>query len=154
MTASSANIFNKKTRFVSNQITSKVITMQAGPIVTPLLAEPFKVCLEREVFLSVHTWNDIPRVDLRLFNAGYPTKKGCILNASRWAILMDNLDEIEKKMGEVQEGNLEIDLNIHLGANLYAAVHSPYAILDIRLRFMNEGKLLHTTKELLYECMA
>jgi len=120
--------------------------MQARSLFSPLTAQPFKLCLEREVFLSVLVWNDLPRVDLRICRDGYPTKKGCILNASRWAVLMDHLDEFEKKMSEVQKGDNQIDFNIHLGGNLYAAVRSPYPILDIRLRFMHEGKLLHTTK--------
>ena len=112
----------------------------------PLQAAPFRQCLERDVFLSVHTWNDQPRVDLRQCTDGYPTQKGCILTASRWAILMDHLEELETKMSEVQEGNPEINFKIHLGGNVFAAVTSPYPIVDIRLRFMNDGTLLHTRR--------
>lgn len=110
----------------------------------PLNAAPFRECLERDVFLSVHSWKDQPRIDLRHFPDGYPTQKGCILTASRWAILMDHLEEIEHKLSEVQAGNLEIDFKIHLGGNVFAAVTSPYPILDIRLQFLNEGSWLHT----------
>ena len=42
---------------------------------------------------------------------------------------MDNLAELEDKMSKVQAGNPEIDFKIHLGANVFAAVMSPYHIL-------------------------
>ena len=112
----------------------------------PLNATPFRKCLERDVFLSVHTWKDQPWIDLRQCPDGYPTQKGCILTASRWAVLMDHLVELEDKMSEVLAGNPEIDFKIHLGANLFASVSSPYPILDIRLRFMNDGTMFHTSR--------
>ena len=112
----------------------------------PLNAPAFKECLEREVYLSVHTWQEDPRIDLRQYRDGYPTPKGCILNASRWAVLRDHLHEIREEMTLVQGGKSDVDYQIHLGGNVYAAVKYPYAILDIRLRFMKDGALKHTTK--------
>ena len=112
----------------------------------PLHTTPFRLCLERDVFLAVQVWNDQPRIDLHQCPDSYPTQKGCILTASRWAILSDHLEELEKKMTKVLNGDTDIDFKIHLGRNLYAAVKTPFPILDIRLRFMNEGKLLHTKR--------
>jgi len=112
----------------------------------PLHSAAFRECLERDVFLAVQVWNDQPRIDLRQCPDGYPTQKGCILNSSRWAVLTDHLEELEKKMTEVLNGGTDIDFKIHLGGNLYAAVKTPFPILDIRLRFMNEGKLLYTKR--------
>ena len=49
-------------------------------------------------------------------------------------------------MTEVLNGDTDMDFKIHLGSNVVASVKSLYPILDIRLRFMNEGKLLHTKR--------
>ena len=112
----------------------------------PLHAAPFRQCLERETFLSVQTWKDEATIHLRLFQDGYPTPKGCVLNASRWTILVDHLTVIEEEMTKVQSGSSNIEYKVHLGGNVYATVTSPYVILDIRLHFTQDGKLLPTRK--------
>ena len=88
----------------------------------PLNGPPFRECLEREVFLSVQTWKEEPRLDLRQYRDNYPTPKGCILNASRWAILRDHLMELSEEMHMVQSGSTDVKYKIYLGGNIFAEI--------------------------------
>lgn len=56
----------------------------------------------------------------------------------RYLVLRDSVEALSDALWQVVEGK-DVDLKIHLGANIYASVQTPYRCVNIREWFKDEN---------------
>lgn len=118
------------------------------------MAETFTFDLgsERNVKIYEHNTNvEETIIDVRLFDDDEPTEKGQSMTLSRWRILCDSLEIIDKNLEDVKKDK-DVDYRLHLGGNVYVSVTSPYRCINIRkfyfMRNVKSGKkTLYPTRE-------
>ena len=99
--------------------------------------------------LRVVEWDGGLRVDLRqwlptLTEEKRPSRRGVSFPLERYAMLRTMKDDISTALKRVKDGADELEEKMHLGANVYATVDSPYACVNIRQWYKKEvdGDLL------------
>lgn len=118
------------------------------------MAETFTFDLgsERNVKIYEHNTNvEETIIDVRLFDDDEPTEKGQSMTLSRWRILCDSIEIIDKNLEDVKKDK-DVDYRLHLGGNVYVSVISPYRCINIRkfyfMRNVKSGKkTLYPTRE-------
>lgn len=118
------------------------------------MAETFTFDLgsERNVKIYEHNTNvEETIIDVRLFDDDEPTEKGQSMTLSRWRILCDSIEIIDKNLEDVKKDK-DVDYRLHLGGNVYVSVTSPYRCINIRkfyfMRNVKSGKkTLYPTRE-------
>ena len=98
-------------------------------------------------YLTVKTWQDGVRIDIREWNAGdeeatlRPTKKGVSLTCMRWKELLFHAADIDEAVENVVNNRSEnFTLRKHIGGNFYVTVQNGFPTVDIRKFFMPPGK--------------
>lgn len=98
------------------------------------MAETFTFDLgsERNVKIYEHNTNVEETInDVRLFDDDEPTEKGQSMSLSRWRILCDSIEIIDKNLEDVKKDK-DVDYRLHLGGNVHVSVTSPYRSINIR----------------------
>ena len=95
--------------------------------------------------LKVKPWNGNTRFDIREWNSGYPTRKGVSLPTLRWVSLTYATRFIDEALADLSK-NREVKFEYHIGGNVYVTVDSPYRLVDIRQRFVDEEGVLRPTR--------
>lgn len=118
------------------------------------MAETFTFDLgsERNVKIYEHNTNVEETInDVRLFDDDEPTEKGRSMSLSRWRILCDSIEIIDKNLEDVKKDK-DVDYRLHLRGNVHVSVTSPYRSINIRkfnfMRNVESGKkTLYLTRE-------
>ena len=69
----------------------------------------------------------------------FPTKMGVSFKPIRFANLMTHLDEIKEATDQLEKGIPNIDMKIHLGGGVYAAINSAFTCINWRARWLSGG---------------
>ena len=93
---------------------------------------------DSDIKVSLTSWKDSPRIDIRTFDNGYATKKGVSLTLQRWYTLMNNKKGVDEALRKSEK-----DFKTHLGGNVYAeafpATERNRPSVDIRQWFLPEN---------------
>ena len=74
-----------------------------------------------------------------------PSKRGVTMPLIRYVMLYNSLDQLSKALDEVCQAK-DVQLKIHLGANMYASVQAPYRCVNLRQWFKDAQGVLRPGK--------
>lgn len=75
--------------------------------------------------------------NVRLFDDDEPTEKGQSMSLSRWHILCDSIEIIDKNLEDVKKDK-DVDYRLHLGGNVHVSVTSPYRCKHSQIQLHEE----------------
>lgn len=95
-------------------------------------------------YLCVSEYQGEKRVHIREYDVigekSYPTKKGVVFTAGRWAKFRNFMDEISQHV-EALRNEEPVDYKMHLGGGIYVVVKSGYMCVNVRKYWMPKGEL-------------
>lgn len=93
----------------------------------------------------VSIFKECPYVHIRQYEhnksmgTSFPTKMGVSFKPIRFANLLTHLDEIKEATDQMEKGIPNIDMKIHLGGGVYAAINSAFTCINFRKYFIPDG---------------
>jgi len=94
--------------------------------------------LENDIRVQALVYSGQPRIDIRKWSTGYPTKKGISLSPQRWVSLLWSHKRLAGLIKDVKEGR-RVDRRLHISGSVFASIASPRWTINIREWYLKDG---------------